>query len=166
MTQHTCIAIVDASRARLFVHTRSVDPSGTNDAFIEHADLVDPARRLAGTELFSDTRTNSGVAANGHHYGIDDHRAAHIDQLDTEFAREIVAKLEALVTETSCHRVVLCASPHMLGTLRDLLGVLRELAPIDELARDFVKLTPPELRVQLAAHGLLARVPDRSARAV
>ena len=166
MTRTTCIAIIDASRARFFLHVRSVEPGGMRDTFDEMFDLVDPARRLPPSELFSDTRTNSNRSAGGRHYGFDDHANAHVDQLDVVFAREIAAQLDALVTTAKCTRVVLCASPHMLGTIRPLLPDLarRDIA-IEELARDLVKLTPPELREALAHDGLLLPVPERPARA-
>jgi hypothetical protein len=50
----------------------------------------------------------------------------------------------------------------MLGTLREVGRELRrdELI-IDELPRDLVKLTPPQVRERLASYGLLPPSPPR-----
>jgi len=59
--------------------------------------------------------------------------------------------------------VILGASPHMRGELRKAgRNLPKEGIPIDELDRDLVKLTPPELRKHLESYGLL---PPESARA-
>jgi len=158
----TCIAIVDASCARFFVHKRAVDADGTLDELTERFDLVDPGRRLTSNELFSDSRVSSNRM--GHrHFGYDDHRDAHRANMDREFAREIVSKIEELVEATASHRLVLCASPHMLGFVREMLKPRADLV-IQELARDFVKSSVAELRRHLAAHHLLPAAPSRKIR--
>src|SRR5512140_361197 len=96
--QRTCIAIVDATRARLFTFDRTADASGVHEELSEHTDLVNPSRRLTPAQLFSDTRTNSTRAGN-RHYGSDDHVDAHLDQLDAEFARSITGAIERTVRE-------------------------------------------------------------------
>jgi protein required for attachment to host cells len=148
-----CIAIVDATRARLFQFERSSDPDGLHDQLTELRDLVDPARRLRPSELFSD----SGPGANHsgqHGYTFDDHRDDHIAHLDADFARSVVAELARLVNDVD--RLIICASPRMLGQLREVIGTLhRPDLVVDEIPRDLVKLTPSQLREQLATYGLL-----------
>lgn len=147
-----CIAIVDASRARLFQFERTSDPEGLHDQLTELRDLVDPARRLRPSELFSES---GGVGHSGQHgFGFDDHRGEHVARLDAEFARSIVAELAQLAVDAD--RLIVCASPRMLGQLRDAIGALqRPDLVIDEVPRDLVKLTPAQLRAQLATYGLL-----------
>ena len=149
----TCIAVVDATRARLFTFDRSAEVEGVREDLTERTDLVDLARRQTETQLFSDTRTNTSRTG-GRYFGFDDHRHAHVKALDAEFARTVAAAIEQMLRETGAQRLIVCASPRMLGALRRT-----DLRPgdvvIDELARDYVKLTPPQLRAQLAEVGLL-----------
>ena len=158
----TCLAIIDATRARFFVHELSVDPEGTTDAISERVDLVDPARRRTEHELFSDGRP--GSSRNGsHHFGFDDHRDAHLDNMDAVFARAAIGEIQELLRTTGSRRLILCASPRMLGALRaEGSGPWRVGLVIDEVPRDLVKLTIPELRDMLASYGLLPPL-DRAA---
>jgi hypothetical protein len=101
--------------------------------------------------LFSD----SGPSANHagpHGFGFDDHRDEHIARLDTEFVRSIATEIERLVA--GADRLIICASPRMLGRLRELIKEVPGLR-VDELPRNLVKLTPSQIRDQLASYGLL-----------
>ena len=138
----TCIAIVDASRARLFTFDRTQGGSGIHEQLVEQRDLADPARRQ---------------------YGFDDHRDAHMDRLDTTFARAVVAEIESLLRSSGARRLILCASPRMLGELRAAgNGLRREGLLIDELPRDLVKLTVPKIRERLGSYSLLPPLPRRA----
>jgi protein required for attachment to host cells len=150
-----CIAVVDASRARLFTLERSTDTGEVHEELSEQRDLVNPARRHRPSELFSDTRPGTSRVG-GRQYGLDDHRDAHIAQFDAEFSREIVDEVASLIRSTGLHRLILCASPHMLGALREAGRELRrDELEIEEIPRDLVKLTPTQLRDQLASYGVL-----------
>lgn len=156
-----CIAVVDASRARLFTYERSSEVDGLEEHLIEQRDLVNPARRLRPVDLFSDSRPGSSRTGSLQ-YGLDDHRDKHIDALDAEFSRLIIDQLVEVLRAAHAQRVILCASPRMLGELRESGNELsREGVEIDELDRDLVKLTVPQLREHLASYGLL---PQRAAR--
>ena len=147
------IAIVDASRARLFSFERTSDAEGLHDQLTELSDLVNPARRLRPSELFSDSGPSASHTAQ-HGYTLDDRREDHMARLDGDFARSVAAELGRLATDAN--RLVICASPHMLGHLRDVTAALhRPGLIIDELPRDLVKLTPPQIRDQLASYGFL-----------
>lgn len=151
----TCIAVVDASRARLFTYERVSEADGLKEHLIEERDLVNPARRLRPAELFSDNRSGSSRTGNLR-YAFDDHRDKHIEALDAEFSRGVIDELVAVLRAAHAQRVILCASPHMLGKLREAGRELaKEGVAIDELARDLVKLTSSQLREHLASHGLL-----------
>jgi len=145
------IAIVDASRARLFQFERTSGPEGLRDELGEVSDLVNPVRRTRPSAVFSD----SGPSANhsgDHGYTFDDHRDDHMAKFDAEFAVAITAELDRLAS--GADRIVICASPRMLGQLREARQGTRPLR-IDELPRDLAKLTAAQLRVQLASYGVL-----------
>lgn len=159
----TCIAVVDASRARLFTFDRSVEPDGTHEELSERLDLVNPARRLRASQLFTESRPPRARTGNLE-YTIDDHRDAHVDELDADFARLINNEIDELVRSAQPQRLIVCASPRMLGSLRDTRrnrGTANALS-IDEVDRDLVKLTPAKLRDQLASYGLLPPRPQRA----
>ena len=153
------IAVVDASRARLFRFERSTDSEGLHEQFTELTDLVNPARRRRTSELFSDTRPGS-MRSGPLHYKYDDHRENHLDQMDAEFARAIAEEIEKYSVDAD--RIVLCASHRMLGAMRAAtVDLRRRHVELEELARDLVKLTPPQLREHLASYRLLPPVPAR-----
>jgi protein required for attachment to host cells len=154
-----CIAVVDASRARLFRLERSAQAEGLTEQLIEEHDLINPARRLRPSQLFSETRPPSGRTGSLQ-FTVDDHRDAHIDALDAEFSRTVVGELLTLLHTTNAKRVIVCASPRMLGELRQA-GLPRDGVELDEVPRDLVKLTAAQLRDQLEAYGLLPAPPPR-----
>lgn len=157
-----CIAVVDASRARLFTYERSSEAESISDELTEQRDLINPARRLRPSQLFSDTRPGSSRTG-GLQYGLGDHRDDHIDELDAEFARAVIGELGDLLRSSPAERLILCASPHMLGELRQASTDLpRSSLVVDEIPRDLVKLTPPQLRDQLTSYGVLPARPPRA----
>ena len=147
-----CIAIVDASRARLFQYERALEPEGPHEQLLELTDLVNPARRLRPSELLSSSGQGNHVGVHG--YALDDHHEEHAAHLDDEFARAVTGELKLLTAGVD--RLILCASPKMLGRLRDVIGALHrpELA-ISEIPHDLVKLTPSQLQDQLVSYGVL-----------
>ena len=158
----TCIAVVDATRARFFTLEREDQSGDLHEDLSETRDFVNTARRLTPHELFSDTRPGSSRTGS-RQFGLDDHRNAHIDRLDADFARSIVTGLREALAESGAKRVVLCASPRMLGVLRPMLGpVVNGGVAIEEGARDLVKLPPARLRDHLASLGALPPVPERT----
>jgi protein required for attachment to host cells len=157
----TCIAIVDASRARLFTFDRTQGGSGIHEQLVEQRDLVDPARPQRPSEQLSDTPPGSSHTA-GLQDSFNDHRA-HADRLDAAFARAVVAEIEGLLRSSGARRLILCASPRMLGELRAAgNGLRREGLVIDELPRDLVKLTVPKIRERLGSYSLLPPLPRRA----
>lgn len=151
----TCIAVVDASRARLFTFDRSVEAGGMHEELVETTDLVNPARRLTQGEQLSDSRPGSSrVGTRG--FAYDDHREARTEEIDRGFAKLIAQELQRLTLSPQVQRLIVCASPRMLGELRQASRTFeRSGLEIAELARDLVKLTPPQLREQLGDYGLL-----------
>jgi len=150
--QRIVIAVVDATRARLFTYVRTVEPGRIEEVFSERADLVNPARRRTPAQLFSDTRTNTNRSG-GKFYGVDDHRDAHVDAIDSEFASAVAAAIQEAVRDAGATRVIACASPRMLGMLRTTKLWRGDIA-VDELAHDYSKMTPPQIHEVLVGHGL------------
>lgn len=124
--------------------------------------VVDPARRLRPVDLISDSRPGSNRTGTLQ-YGVDDHRDAHIERLDTEFSHAIVDQLVDMIGSSHAKRLILCASPGMLGEIRNVGASLRNYElEIDEVPRDLVKLTAPQLRDRLTDYGLLPACPSRA----
>ena len=153
--QRTCIAVIDASRARLFLYDRTAEVTGIREDLVETTDLVNPARRLTQGEQLTDSRPGSGrVGSRGFTY--DDHRGARTEELDRSFAKLIAHEVHRLTASPQVQRLIICASPRMLGELRQAAHVFeRPALAVDEVDRDLVKLTPPQLRAQLGEYGLL-----------
>ena len=151
----TCIAVVDASRARLFTFERSHDAGEIREALSEQHDLINPARRQRPSELFTETGPPLGHTGTLQ-YGTDDHRAKHLRELDREFSCAVIRAVTELLRALPAERLIICASPRMLGELREAGRELRRgTLTIDEVPRDLVKLTDHQLRDQLASYGLL-----------
>jgi protein required for attachment to host cells len=130
------VAVVDAGKARLFLFERSDGPKG----IVEH---------LVEEEVLANRERNLG------------HRQHQLAQADTDFARMVMAALHQLADSHHVTRVILCAPPRMLGHLRAMTGMLRRDLEIAEVPHDFAKLSPNELRTQLAAHHVMPEVPHR-----
>lgn len=127
-----CIAIVDASRARLFTFERISDSNGMRENLIEQRDLISPERRDRDT-----------------------HRDAHTEEIEKRFAHRVVDQIADVVRTPETRRLIICASPHMLGELRDARRTQFDKLEIEEVARDLVNLSPAALREHLAAYGVL-----------
>ncbi len=156
----TCIAVVDASRARLLTFERSAEAEGLSESLVEQRDFINPARRLTPAEQLSDS---PGSGRSGSlQFGLDDHRDAYTDKLDIEFSRLVNDEVEQLLRTAPAKRLIVCASPRMLGHLRAARGKHSPDLAIDEIPRDLTKLTPPQLREHLAAQGLLPEPPSRA----
>lgn len=153
-----CIALVDATRARLFTFERVTEGADTREDLVERTDFVNPQRRRRASEVFSDTRPGSSRTGSLQ-YAFDDHRDHHIEQVDDNFARTTLAALRELIDERPTRRVVICASPRMLGRLRAAApGLLPDGIALDELDRDLVKLSSGDVRAELTSRDLLPRV--------
>ncbi len=148
------IAVVDATRARLFTYQSTVDIQELA-ALHEESDLVNVTRRQRPSELFSDTRPGSdrvrGFGPRG--FAYDDHRDAHLAQFDAVFARDVAEQIAQLAHAGGYLRLILIASASMIGEMRK--AVRDRNIVIDEVPRDFVKLTPSQLHDRLAELRLL-----------
>lgn len=156
--KRACIAIVDASRARLYTYQEDAAPT---EQLREVRDLVNPGRRLRPSELFSDTRPSLGTPGRpgpAHEQGStkDDHRDDHIGMMDTKFAKDVIEELEKIIKAEGYGHLIIVASPKMLGELRKANGVFKRAGlTIDEIPRDLAKLTSSQLHDHLASMDLI-----------
>jgi protein required for attachment to host cells len=143
--KRACIAIVDAARARIYTYDQATDGgrSAPAGALHEAIDLVNPGRR--GHDAY-------------------DHNDAHTDELDRRFARHVVAEIDRIAREQAYDRVLLVASPAMLGELRGVDRGLRPELQVEYVARDLTRLTSPQIHDHLAQLRLVA--PRRPASVV
>jgi protein required for attachment to host cells len=152
-----CIALVDATRARLFTFERVADEADVREELVERADFANPQRRKRPSEPFADARPGSNHSGQLQH-AFEDHRDHHLSQIDEKFARTAMAGLRELIDEHPTQRVIICASPRMLGRLRAAApGLLPDDIARDEIPRDLVKLSPAELRAELVSQNRLPR---------
>jgi protein required for attachment to host cells len=158
MPTQLCLVVADAARARLYTYDPPADPFGDRiDVLHERADLVNVDARMTAGERLSDTRPGTAYSPTGLGFGLDDHREDNRRRHDRLFADEIAARVEALVAETSCSRVVVVASPRMLGMLRPAVKAIARLRDldIDDLALDLTNESTPRLHDHLAELGVL-----------
>jgi protein required for attachment to host cells len=151
-----CVVAADATRARLFTFE---DFEGRDEAptqeFRERMTLVDPARRRRASELFSDTRPGLDRAPSGRGFALDDHRDAARDRMDRGFAASIADAMELVTRAYGCTRLILAASPRMLGILRTFEPLGGRDVERHEIDRDLVRLSGSQLHDHLAQRGLL-----------
>ncbi|MBA3393662.1 MAG: host attachment protein [Deltaproteobacteria bacterium] len=148
--KRACIAIVDAAHARLFTYQQVEADEPT---LREERDLVSAGRQMH--DMFSDSKPGNRWQEGGRG-STDDHRTAHLAEMDSKFAKRIVEEVTQLVREQGFHHVIIVASPKMLGTLRQFDGALRRNDLIvDEVAQDLAWLSPPQVHDHLAAMKLI-----------
>lgn len=151
------IVVADAARVRLYTFEPGAGPT-SDDApeLVERADLVNPERRLRPSQIFTDSRPGTGYAPTGVSFGLDDHRDQRQHDVDERFAGEIYRQLDTLLDERPARRVVIVASPHMLGHLRQWTpGLTRREIELHEVPLDLTRETTPQLHDHLAKLGLV-----------
>lgn len=157
--KRACIATIDAARARLYTYHEDAAPG---HELREVRDLVNPGRRMKQGDMFSETRpslSNSPKAGPSADPGSakDDHRDDHVENMDMKFAKEIVEELEKILRAPAVYgRLILIASPKMLGELRKANGSLkRNGMVIDEIPSDLSNLSATQLHDHLASLELI-----------
>lgn len=152
----TGIVTVDATRARLFTFEELAAPVDVSTQELrERRTLVDPGRRLRPSELFSDTRPGLDRAPSGRGFAVDDRRDAAQRRMDRDFAADVADACGELVREHGCNRLIVAASPRMLGFLRDLGRLPAAGVELSEIDRNLVHLTSAQLHDYLSERGYL-----------
>jgi hypothetical protein len=150
------VIVADAARARVLV---LAELGSAPARLVEVAAVTHPERRARDSEVLSETRP--GLRREGPHgprHGMDDHRDRHRRAVDREFARLAVDEAVRNWRAHGATRVIVAASPAMLGLLRPAIarsnGGQKPFGVL-ELARDLTRLSPPALHDALAEAGLL-----------
>ncbi len=152
----TGIVAADATRARLYTFEELAAPVDVaKQELRERVTLVDPARRRRDSELFSDSRPGLERAPNGRGFAFDDGRDAARRRMDRDFAADIAASCRELIRGHGCNRLILAASPRMLGFLRELGGFEHLEVELCEIDRNLAHLSRPRLHDYLTHRGLL-----------
>lgn len=147
------VVAVDATRARLFTFEEPADAAPQK--LLERMTLVDPARRQRASELFSDSRPGLDRAPSGRGFAVDDRRDAALQRMDRDFAVDIAEACGELVRAHGSDRLIVAASPRMLGLLRELAGFDRLGVELREIDRNLAHLSSPQLHDYLAQRDLL-----------
>jgi hypothetical protein len=154
-----CVLVADSARARILVIAGGdADLEPTRSALTEVAALTSPERRARDSELFSDPRPGLRRAGpHGPRHGTDDHRERERREARRRLAELAAAEADAVCRRTGASRLVVAASPAMLGLLRPALDRCSGASPLArvERARDLSMLTPPAIHDALAQAGLL-----------
>jgi protein required for attachment to host cells len=151
------VAVIDGTRARFFTLEQAEVPeyeSGPN--LIERGDMVNPAKELAGKELWANVKTGRNRGAGNQAHGYDDRRDSHLGEFGRRFAGAIAEEIAQLKNGHQVSRLVLVAEPQILGFVRDAINAHSvNGVQIDELAKDLSKLKPLDLHEYLASKALL-----------
>src|SRR4051812_33824693 len=115
--KRACIATIDSARARIYLYQEQTNPGFE---LTEIADLDNPGRRLPDRDLFSESRPSlkgnsiRRATTGGQHSdqgapgaGSDDHRDAHVHEMDARFAKQIVDYLDNEVRRRKVGHLVL-----------------------------------------------------------
>jgi len=156
LMMRTVIVAVDATRARLFTFEElATVVDGSTQKLRERTTLVDPGRRLRASELFSDSRPGLDRAPSGRGFAVDDRRDAGLQRMDRNFAVDIAVACGELIRAHGCDRLIVAASPRMLGFLRELGGFARLGVELCEIDRNLAHLSSVQLHDYLAQRDLL-----------
>jgi protein required for attachment to host cells len=150
------IIVADAARARILVlRTTHGELAPTLSPLIEVAQLTAPVLRTRDRDAYSDTRPGlSRASPGGPAHAFSDRREGHRRSDTRHFAQQLLVEAERAWRRFHVERIVVVASPVMLGILRPLLSHPAGL-PRSELARDLTQLTLPALHDALAAAGMI-----------
>jgi protein required for attachment to host cells len=153
------IITADGARARFITAETVADPDFEgNPRLTEHGNLVQPLRDVRQRDEFSDrpSRKPAGAGPRGAGPVTDDHRDRHDAEDERRFAREVAEAMPGFVRDEGLTRVLLVATPRLLGVLRAQLDAsfLRGIE-LQELALDLSGKSLPELRQVLTNRGFL-----------
>lgn len=153
------VMVADAARARLFIlSTGPGEYDATMAPLVEVSQSTRPDQRAPDRDVFANSRPGLRRDNNTAQHGMSERRQSHRHETEQRFATEVVEEAEQVWAEHDVSRVIIAASPTMLGVLRPILA-RKHKAPkrwsVDEVARDLTWLTPPMLHDALAAAGLL-----------
>lgn len=159
--RHVRVVVADAARARIHALRWEEGADGRAVPRLHETQvLTNLGRRAQDSELFTDSRPGirQGTRGGARH-GVDDHRQQHLDEMDRQFAADIVDRLADEVHgdgAPASSTVILVASHHLLGHLRAAADRLAKAgADVIDVAKDLTNLSPTALHDHLARDGLV-----------
>lgn len=160
LVKRTCVVVGDGARARLLSYHWFPGNGHALDTLTERLDLVNPSHRLRAGEVYSETRPGLRRGApTGPGHATDDHRGRHREKEAQRFAAEIAEATGELCEKMGYCRLLVIATPHMLGEIRDALEKhpewTRRVVEHIECSRDLTRLTIPAVHDWLASNDLL-----------
>jgi protein required for attachment to host cells len=154
---HICIIVADGARARFMTLEVPADTALDGGArLVERDDLVNPEADVADRDLYSDRRGRGHSSKDGAAHALDDHRGQHQHEHERRYARRLVERAEAFVSQQQARHLVLVAEPRLLGTFRQQ-NDSRALAALDlvEISENLSRRTLEDIQAILASKGLV-----------
>lgn len=153
------IIAADGARAR-FITGETLDDTTLEGSpkMVEHDNVVNPLGHVKSRDEFSDSmsRKPSGKGPHGALPVTDDHRDRHELEEDRRYARRVIEAAERFAKEQQPARLVLSASPGLLGVLRGELDQRRfNGLELMELPQDVSNQSLSQIRDVLTRRGLL-----------
>ena len=151
-----CVIAADSAHARFFLAEDSGAPRAPLK-LVERDILENPDLRTLGRSVTGRPRTETNTnreAGPVHPMGAQ--RERHRIELERRYALRIAGLAGKITHAWKTGTVLLVAEARLLGLVREpLRKVLQPKIELKELARNHAHLTPPELRDELAASGIL-----------
>lgn len=152
----TCIVVADAGTARFF-DVEPLDSPRDTLRLVERIALTNPDLRTLGESVSGrvHTETNTNRQA-GPVHPMGAQRERHRTELNRRFGNEIAVQAGEMTKDWKNGTVMLIAAPQLLGLMRE--NMREALGPgieLKELAKDYVNLTPGEIRDHLALNTLI-----------
>ena len=154
----TYVVVADAARAQMFALRAHKSATDTQLTKLESVmELHNAARRLRPSERYSDSRPGlQQGSGGGPSHGVDDGRSAQENESERRFARRIMDELQNLNNNEPAERLILAASPRMLGMLRKEAANPGQLpSDVEEIDKALTTLSPVALHDYLAQRALL-----------
>ena len=155
-----CVVLASRARARVLTLASSTsEGQPTLAALQEAADTSNPQERARDSEQFSDTRP--GLRREGGHaprHAVSDRRQSHRRDDVLQFFQVVVDEAAQIWRAFDTCKIVIVASPPMLGLLRGVMAHrMNGPSPYDlvEFPRDLTHLGAPAVHDALARAGLL-----------
>jgi len=153
------IIIADGARARFITAEVVEDPDlEGSPRLTEHGNLVHPIRDVPEREEFSDrpSRKPAGAGPHGAGPATNDHRERHAAEDERRFAQSMLEAIPRFARDHELRRVVLAATPRLLGVLRGQLDptALRAIQ-LEELALELSGSSLSQIREVFTKRGIL-----------
>ena len=151
------ILVADSSRARFFDANRKFSAPGEFEfsEFSEVNDLVNSWGRAKNQDINTDKpgrmADRTGRGGSGAQRSAVGGREEPKETEAKAFAQRVADELEEKLNENAYDELVLVAAPKFLGMLRDAIGAQVKGAVIEEISKDFTKMS---------AHDLQGRLPE------